>query len=91
MSRCRKFPGKEEIIRQLQRDPNDTGSPEVQIGILTWRIRHLTEHFKVHRKDLHSRTGLIALVNKRRKLLQYLKRKDPERYQKVLQVLGLRK
>lgn len=81
---------KSEIVEQSQRSANDTGSPEVQVSLVTERIKYLTEHFKVHRKDLHSRRGLQALVNKRRKLLKYLKRTDGARYQSLIQKLGLR-
>lgn len=69
----------------------DTGSPEVQAGLLTARIGHLAEHLKVHKKDEHSRRGLILMVSKRRRLLNYLKREDSERYQKLTARLGLRK
>ncbi len=78
-----------EIIRQFQRHENDTGSPEVQIAILTQRINRLTEHLKKHKKDIHSRRGLIGMVNKRRKLLEYLKETDYKRYLEVVQKLGL--
>ena len=81
---------KQELIREFQRDPSDTGSPEVQVAILTERIRNLTEHFQTHKKDHHSRRGLINLVNQRRKLLTYLKRKDQERYSALIARLGLR-
>jgi small subunit ribosomal protein S15 len=82
---------KQEIISDNARDPNDTGSPEVQVAILTERIRNLTEHFKGHHKDNHSRRGLLMMVNKRRTLLAYLKKKDVERYNALIQKLGLRK
>ncbi|MCB2084422.1 MAG: 30S ribosomal protein S15 [Sphingomonadaceae bacterium] len=82
---------KTKIIKDNARDKNDTGSPEVQVAILTERIRNLTEHFKDHHKDNHSRRGLLAMVNKRRSLLAYLKRKDLERYNALIQKLGLRK
>ena len=82
---------KQEVIKDNARDNNDTGSPEVQVAILTERIRNLTEHFKDHHKDNHSRRGLLAMVNKRRSLLAYLKRKDLERYNALIQKLGLRK
>jgi small subunit ribosomal protein S15 len=82
---------KQEIISDNARDPNDTGSPEVQVAILTQRIRNLTEHFKGHHKDNHSRRGLLMMVNKRRTLLAYLKKKDVERYNALIQKLGLRK
>jgi small subunit ribosomal protein S15 len=82
---------KAEIIKDNARDKNDTGSPEVQVAILTERIRNLTEHFKGHHKDNHSRRGLLMMVNKRRSLLAYLKKKDVERYNGLIQKLGLRK
>jgi small subunit ribosomal protein S15 len=82
---------KTEIIADNARDPKDTGSPEVQVAILTERIRNLTEHFKDHHKDNHSRRGLLMMVNKRRTLLAYLKKKDVERYNALIQKLGLRK
>ena len=82
---------KQEIIQGNARDKNDTGSPEVQVAILTERIRNLTEHFKDHHKDNHSRRGLLMMVNKRRSLLAYLKKKDVERYNNLIQKLGLRK
>ncbi|MCX9148791.1 MULTISPECIES: 30S ribosomal protein S15 [Erythrobacter/Porphyrobacter group] len=82
---------KQEIITSNARDPKDTGSPEVQVAILTERIRNLTEHFKDHHKDNHSRRGLLMMVNKRRTLLAYLKKKDVERYNALIQKLGLRK
>lgn len=81
---------KQELIKQFAIHENDTGSPEVQIAILTERIRNLTEHIKANKKDLHSRRGLIGLVNKRRKLLKYLKRESEERYRKIVEALGLR-
>ncbi|MEJ5173508.1 MAG: 30S ribosomal protein S15 [Hydrogenothermaceae bacterium] len=81
---------KQELIKQFAIHEKDTGSPEVQIAILTERIRNLTEHIKANKKDLHSRRGLIGLVNKRRKLLNYLKRESEERYRKVIETLGLR-
>ena len=82
---------KTKIIKENARDKNDTGSPEVQVAILTQRIRNLTEHFKDHHKDNHSRRGLLQMVNKRRSLLAYLKKKDVERYNALIQKLGLRK
>lgn len=82
---------KQEIIKDNARQSNDTGSPEVQVAILTERIRNLTEHFKGHHKDNHSRRGLLAMVNKRRSLLAYLKKKDVERYNALIAKLGLRK
>ena len=80
-----------EIIDEFRTHPNDTGSPEVQIALLTRRIQFLTEHFKSYKKDFHSRRGLLMLVNKRRKLLSYLKSSDNEKYKEVIQKLGLRK
>lgn len=82
---------KQGIIADNARDPKDTGSPEVQVAILTQRIRNLTDHFKEHHKDNHSRRGLLMMVNKRRTLLAYLKKKDVERYNALIQKLGLRK
>ena len=82
---------KTEIITDNARVSGDTGSPEVQVAILTERIRNLTEHFKAHHKDNHSRRGLLAMVNKRRSLLAYLKKKDVARYNALIQKLGLRK
>ena len=82
---------KQEIIKDNAREKGDTGSPEVQVAILTERIRNLTEHFKGHHKDNHSRRGLLMMVNKRRTLLSYLKKKDVERYNNLIQKLGLRK
>jgi small subunit ribosomal protein S15 len=82
---------KTEIIGSNARHTGDTGSPEVQVAILTERIVNLTEHFKGHHKDNHSRRGLLMMVNKRRSLLDYLKKKDVERYNALIQKLGLRK
>ena len=82
---------KQEVIKEHAREKNDTGSPEVQIAILTSRIQTLTEHFKSHAKDNHSRRGLLMLVNKRRSLLDYLKGKDRDRYTALIAKLGLRK
>ncbi len=82
---------KQEIIKEFRLHPSDTGSPEVQVAILTKRIQYLTEHFKVHKKDFHSRRGLLKLVGQRRKLLNYLKKKDIERYRRLIERLGLRK
>ncbi len=82
---------KQELIREFARSEGDTGSPEVQIAILTERIRNLTEHFQKHHKDNHSRRGLLKLVSQRRKLLDYLKRKDESRYADIVQKLGLRR
>ena len=82
---------KQEIINTYKREENDTGSPEVQIALLTERINELTEHLKVHKKDNHSRRGLLKLVGKRRNLLNYLAKKDIERYREIAQKLSLRK
>ena len=82
---------KQELIKDNARGSADTGSPEVQVAILTERITNLTEHFKTHAKDNHSRRGLLMLVNKRRSLLDYLKRKDEDRYTALIAKLGLRK
>lgn len=81
---------KTEIVDQFKRSESDTGSSEVQVSLMTGRIKYLTEHFKIHKKDFHSRRGLQELVNKRRKLLKYLKRKDDARYHALIQKLGLR-
>ena len=82
---------KEKIVSKYQIAKNDTGSPEVQIALMTDRITYLTEHFKTNAKDHHSRRGLLALVSQRRKLLDYLKRQNLERYQGLITSLGLRK
>ncbi len=82
---------KQEIIQTYKRDEKDTGSPEVQIALLTERITELTEHLKVHVKDNHSRRGLLKMVGKRRNLLNYLAKKDIERYRQIVEKLGLRK
>jgi len=82
---------KQKIVEDYQRGPNDTGSPEVQVALMTGRIVELTEHFKEHKKDHHSRQGLIRLVNSRRKLLDYLKGKDVDRYRDLIKRLGLRR
>jgi small subunit ribosomal protein S15 len=82
---------KEQVVRQYQRSGKDTGSPEVQIALLTERINSLTEHFKTHVKDFHSRRGLLKLVSQRRKLLDYLKRKDADKYRDLIERLSLRK
>lgn len=82
---------KQELIQKYATKESDTGSPEVQIAILTYRITVLTEHFKTHHKDNHSRRGLIALVNRRRRLLDYLKKIDENRYKSVLKAHGIRK
>ena len=82
---------KQEVIKKFQGHEKDTGSAEVQIALLTTRIIYLTEHFRSHKKDFHSRRGLLKIVNQRRKLLDYLKSKDVARYKKILQELNLRK
>ena len=82
---------KSEIISKYKRDEKDTGSPEVQIAILTERINELTEHLKVHKKDNHSRRGLLKMVGKRRNLLNYLAKKDINRYRDIVAKLGIRK
>lgn len=82
---------KQEIINQYRRDEKDTGSSEVQIALLTERINELTEHLKVHKKDNHSRRGLLKMVGKRRNLLNYLAKKDVQRYRDIIAKLGLRK
>jgi small subunit ribosomal protein S15 len=82
---------KSALIKEHAREANDTGSPEVQVAILSERIANLTEHFKTHAKDNHSRRGLLMLVNKRRSLLDYLKGKDESRYTDLIAKLGLRK
>jgi small subunit ribosomal protein S15 len=82
---------KQEIISKFAQGQADTGSPEVQIALLTERITHLTEHFKTHAKDHHSRRGLLKLVGQRRRLLDYLKSKNVDRYRKLIDTLGIRK
>jgi small subunit ribosomal protein S15 len=82
---------KKEVIQKYARGNNDTGSPEVQVALLTSRINHLTEHFKIHKKDHHGRRGLLKLVSQRRSLLEYLKHKDEGRYSAVIKSLDLRK
>ncbi|MDX2209552.1 MAG: 30S ribosomal protein S15 [Sphingopyxis sp.] len=82
---------KAEVIAEYAREKGDTGSPEVQVAILTDRINTLTDHFKGHHKDNHSRRGLLMMVNKRRSLLDYLKKKDEARYTDLIAKLGLRK
>ncbi len=81
----------QQIIQDYRRGPGDTGSPEVQVALLSARIAQLTEHFKVHKHDHHSRRGLLMLVNQRRSLLAYLKRKDDGRYKTLIERLGLRR
>jgi len=82
---------KKEIIENFKMHPSDTGSPEVQIALLSERINYLTDHFKLHKKDHHSRRGLLKLVGQRRQLLNYLKRKNVDRYNTVIERLGLRR
>lgn len=82
---------KQNVIKTFKTHEKDTGSPQVQIAILTERINSLTEHFKVHKKDHHSRQGLLKLVNKRRRLLEYLKKEDKEGYEGIIKKLNLRK
>lgn len=81
----------QKVIADNARGANDTGSPEVQVALLTARIEHLSGHFKTHKKDHHSRRGLLQLVNRRRSLLDYLKKKDNERYKSLIEKLGLRR
>jgi small subunit ribosomal protein S15 len=82
---------KAEVVEKFARQPGDTGSPEVQIALLSARITYLTEHFKVHMKDHHSRRGLLMMVGQRRRLLDYLKSKNVSRYRSVIETLGIRK
>lgn len=82
---------KQSIIKQYQVHEGDTGSPEVQIAILTYKINYLTEHLKTHKKDHHSRRGLLMMVGKRRGLLNYLMENDIERYRKIIEALGIRR
>ena len=82
---------KKEVIEQFKIHETDTGSPEVQIALLTSRIQYLTGHFQLHKKDHHSRRGLLKLVGQRRRLLNYLKRKDAEKYRDLIKNLGIRK
>lgn len=82
---------KEQIIKKFQRANMDTGSTEVQVALLTYRIRELTEHFKIHKKDVHSRIGLVKLVSKRKRLLNYLRNTQPDAYTKLITDLELRK
>lgn len=82
---------KGELIDRYKLHEDDTGSPEVQIGLLTHRISYLTEHLKVHKKDHHSRRGLLVLVGRRRRLLSYVKNKDVKRYRTIIKTLGLRR
>ncbi len=82
---------KTEVIESYRTHDSDTGSPEVQVAILTARITYLTDHFKTHKKDHHSRRGLLMIVSQRRRLLDYLRRKSPTRYKELIQRLGLRR
>ena len=82
---------KQKLIEKFKLHESDTGSPEVQVGLLTHRISYLTEHMKVHKKDHHSRRGLLVLVGKRRRLLNYVKSKDVNRYRTIIETLGLRR
>jgi len=82
---------KRKIIEEYRIHESDTGSSEVQIALLSDRIKYLTEHFKTHKKDYHSRLGLLKLVSQRRRLLDYLKRKDEEKYRNIIKKLGIRK
>lgn len=85
------MPQKDALIREYAIASGDTGSPEVQVALLTARINHLTEHLKVHKKDHHSRRGLLQMVGRRRRLLAYLKKTDIERHRSLIQRLGLRR
>ena len=85
------IPGKEQIITEYGTTDGDTGSPEVQVALLTARINHLTEHLRTHKKDHHSRRGLLQLVGRRRRLLAYLQKTDVERYRSLISRLGLRR
>jgi small subunit ribosomal protein S15 len=82
---------KSKVVDEFKRSPSDTGSPEVQVALLTSQIIHLTEHFKIHKGDHHSRRGLLRMVNQRRRLLDYLKKKDVQRYRDLIGRLGLRR
>ena len=85
------IPNKEELLREYATTDGDTGSPEVQVALLTSRINHLTEHLRTHAKDHHSRRGLLQLVGRRRRLLAYLQKTDVERYRSLISRLGLRR
>ncbi len=91
MSMSLNYRHKADIVKDFRRSGNDTGSPEVQVALLTNRITDLSQHFKVHNKDLHSRQGLLRMVNHRRRLLDYLKKKDINRYRELIARLGLRR
>jgi small subunit ribosomal protein S15 len=82
---------KKELIERYKLHDSDTGSPEVQVGLLTHRINYLTDHLKTHKKDHHSRRGLLMLVGRRRRLLDYVKNRDVQRYRKIIETLGLRR
>jgi small subunit ribosomal protein S15 len=82
---------KKALIEQYKLHDSDTGSPEVQVGLLTHRITYLTDHLKAHKKDHHSRRGLLMLVGRRRRLLNYVKNKDVQRYRQIIETLGLRR
>lgn len=82
---------KDELIQRFRASDKDTGSPEVQIALLSERINNLTEHFKTHKKDHHSRRGLLQLVSKRRRLLDYVKKKEIDRYKTIIEALGIRR
>ena len=82
---------KSKVVSEFQRSENDTGSPEVQVALLTARIQYLTDHFKAHKHDHHSRRGLLRMVNQRRSLLDYLKKKEIQRYRELIKRLGLRR
>jgi len=82
---------KQDLIKKFARTKNDTGSPEVQVAILTTRITNLSEHFKTHKKDNHSRRGLLKLVSQRRKILDYIKSKNEDRYKTLIEQLGIRR
>ena len=82
---------KEEIIKTFKKTSNDTGSSQVQVALLTTKIKELTEHFKIHKKDFHSMRGLIKMVSRRKKMLNYMKRKEVNNYKKIISDLGLRK
>jgi small subunit ribosomal protein S15 len=82
---------KQQLIEKFKLHETDTGSPEVQVGLLTHRISYLTEHMKLHKKDHHSRRGLLMLVGRRRRLLNYVKRKDIQRYRNIIETLGLKR
>lgn len=91
MSEVKTVVNKSEVIKDNARSANDTGSPEVQVALLTSRINHLTDHFKVHKKDNHSRRGLLKMVSQRRQLLDYLKRKDEKRYLAIIEKHNIRR